>query len=410
MALSVESLQDAKEDVISFLKEQSSEIGKVVSEMSEKSKGVAASVYEGIYKTPIANRIVGRMEIAYNQFWVDKHEDKENLLKDRIDGKKNEIGKLDQSISTVRSSVETLSGLNQDTRSVQKRIDQFERKKEGLLIKQEALQAKYQRRVEKKEAFRDRRDEIADKLIGYYRERLIPIEGRVHNLDRNVDVLQFDVLADEIRNKERVANINEIKEAKRKIEEGYKDAGMSSFRVSLDRGIGQLGRVIRKGENEIDKEQGELLKQKLEITKRKEKVQKVKEKTLPYENKIYELETVKKANTKEVPVVSEVTPKVDLLKREDRFKVYEENVMPESGDVSERQKLETVEEFISKWNTKLVERRGPKARNQINMQKFVSITEFSPENKMTSEDFKKILLGNKRLMWRYRKTEILNAE
>jgi hypothetical protein len=53
--------------------------------MSARGKQIISGAYEGIYKTPGVNRLVGKMEIAYNQFWIDKKENKNIELKGKLD-------------------------------------------------------------------------------------------------------------------------------------------------------------------------------------------------------------------------------------------------------------------------------------------------------------------------------------
>ncbi len=42
--------------------------------MSDKGIKIAGRVYKGLYDIPIINRVVGKLEIAYNQFWIDRHQ------------------------------------------------------------------------------------------------------------------------------------------------------------------------------------------------------------------------------------------------------------------------------------------------------------------------------------------------
>jgi chromosome segregation ATPase len=414
MSSSTESFKNTAEGVISFLEDSSKDVKEVVSNMSEKAKNIASGIYEGIYQNSVADRIVGRIEMSFNQFWVDTHQAKEEELQEKVAVKKGEVKDWNSKIRSIASSMTELSGLGQDTTSVQKRIEQFEKKKQAVMAKQAALETKVKVRIEKKEAYIGRRNEIADKLIDYYSERITPIEARIHDLNKNVDVLDFDVMADEIRNKERTAKLNEIKEAKEKLAERYLAAGMSSFKVHFDKTITQLGRNVRSGEHEVEKEQDKIQRHKIEIEKRKEKIQKVEEKTKPYEEKIDKLEAIKRKNVKRATIEADIGPKVDLVKREEKFSLYMEQVLSEYENRAEKEKLYSVGDLVSKWNNSLVERhKGKKStriNNQISLDKFNDITEFTPDNKMTTEDFKRALLGYKKLMWRYRKKEIFDVE
>jgi len=65
--------------------------------MSEEGIKIASQVYEGLYNTPHVNRIVGKLEIAYNQFWIDKYQQKAAKFKGKIDSLDLRIGAIDES-------------------------------------------------------------------------------------------------------------------------------------------------------------------------------------------------------------------------------------------------------------------------------------------------------------------------
>jgi hypothetical protein len=80
--------------------------------MSESGKKIANQVYEGLYKIPGIKRVVGKLEIAYNQFWLERHEKKALEFKNKMDGFDIKIRALDQSKKEIESVIENLKQQN----------------------------------------------------------------------------------------------------------------------------------------------------------------------------------------------------------------------------------------------------------------------------------------------------------
>ena len=56
--------------------------------------------------------MVGKLEIAYNQYWIDRHEEKAVEQKGRMDGFDVKIGALDHAKSEIESMIENLGNKN----------------------------------------------------------------------------------------------------------------------------------------------------------------------------------------------------------------------------------------------------------------------------------------------------------
>jgi hypothetical protein len=77
---SPEELKEVEKKEVIFYDNKS-----IFEKMSDKAKKIASAVYEGVYQMPVANRIVGKMEIAYNQKIIDIYDKKMAKRKNKLD-------------------------------------------------------------------------------------------------------------------------------------------------------------------------------------------------------------------------------------------------------------------------------------------------------------------------------------
>lgn len=74
--------------------------------MSDKAKEYAGRAYEGLYKIPVVNRVVAKVEIAYKQFWADRHEEKAVKFKGKIESINQRDSLLVASKNEIRTTIE----------------------------------------------------------------------------------------------------------------------------------------------------------------------------------------------------------------------------------------------------------------------------------------------------------------
>ena len=145
--------------------------------MSEGGREIANQAYEGLYKIPGVDRVVGKMEIAYNEFWMHRHEEKAIEFKNKIDGFEVKIGSFDQSKKEIESVIENLKQQNiPGAESLQIKVRDIERQKMDLLNEEDRIHTKFEARENKMKLYASERDRVADKLIGRYNEKLEPME------------------------------------------------------------------------------------------------------------------------------------------------------------------------------------------------------------------------------------------
>ncbi|MBU0534809.1 hypothetical protein KKC62_01350 [Patescibacteria group bacterium] len=393
----------AAEDVQNFFDRPAKE---VFESLSGKAKDFATDVFEHVEKMQIGDRILGRLKITYNQFWVDKHDEKANLIKDGINKVGGRISELDEKSVEITSSMQELSGRGVITPSLQKRLNAIEKEKIRLEFDKEKKQARYNARVEKKTTFIEKRNAIADKLIEYYDGRLEPIENKISKLQLSADVMELDLKVDEIKHKDSVAKLDEIEEIKKRLET---KAGVSR------KDIREIERHLKTGRKAAEKEQKDVFDLRLEIIEQKERIQQIDEKKAePYRTKREQFEKIKEQNAANPPN-REALKQRDEARYIQGVKDLEEKVMPEAIETSSKQKLWDLDNLVENWNRELTNLNGVNARDIIKprqLKQFLRITDFPEDSRMTTANFKDVYLEYKRVLWRYKyKTGlILDAE
>lgn len=357
------------------------------SKMSEKGKNLAGKFYEGLYKIPGVNRIVGKMEIAYNQFWADKHEAKAANLKGRMDAVDLGIGALDQSKKDIETVIENLKQQKMPgVESLQLKLRDVDEKKMDLQNKKDKIQTKFEYRDDKKKLYTNERDRVADKLIGRYNEKLEPMEKQLEKLQDSKDRMDLQIAATGIKHKESMAKLADMENNKTKIENALRAAGMSDRQVRNFEAVKVLETLLADGREKIRTEKEELTRRKAEIN---QKIAKVDAKANPYRDKRGEFARVKERRPVEM--------KVETRKREEEFK-GEENVevkTRQEKEVSvENQEKSELRTFISHWNNFIYEKYKhtdlAKANRGIDVDRLLHLTGLGVDNKLDFGDFKNI--------------------
>lgn len=371
--------------------------------MSEGGKKIANQVYEDLYKIPGVNRVIGKLEIAYNQFWINRHQEKSAQLKRKMDGLDLKIGTLDQSKKKIESIIENLRSQNlPGVESLQIKLQDIDRQKAGLLNEKDRVQSKFEARENKLKLYTNERDRVADKLIRHYEEKIEPMEAELERLSTAKDQIDLLIAVTEAKRKEQLTRLGDIEKKKTQIEEVLRQTGMSEKEIRKFEAIKQLDEVlvdIREGMR-IEKENLEDLKRrKAEINKR---VAKVDAKANPYRDKRQEFVRVKEGR----PIKFDVAARQRSaeFKEEEEIRAHprseaeyeagsvlggaeKESEVEESAAVKERLQISS---FIGSWNTFLKETYKNTAK-LIDEKDFLRATGLPAKYRLDFKDFKNIL-------------------
>jgi hypothetical protein len=378
--------------------------------ISGGAKEIMSNAYEGIYMTPGLNKVVGKMEIAYNQFWMDKKEGKAARLKDKMDSFGSQNSVLENAkteISKASSMLEEmgLPGVGSNLRA--------EKKIETQISKNENKMDKLQGRIEDREnrikLFANKRDAIADRLITHYEKKLSPIEGRLGELEDQRNEIELLCISSEIKLGEQKAKVKKIEESKAQIEAVYLKAGYSDKQIRKNDSIKMLNDQINSIYTGIQLEQAKIADKRKEINA---KIAKVNRKAEPYRNKKNNFIRVKNNRPidfglKERKYADEWkgTEETEGHPREPGNDIYEKQYGYNDSENNYEivyKDMESFENLTEKWNVLVVkesehvtdeqgETRQSSEFLMIPPEEIIRATRMHPTNQMTKENFVRII-------------------
>ena len=386
---------------------------KTFERMPEQAKNIANQVYEGLYKTPGINKIVGKLEIAYNQLWIDKHQEKAAKLKEKIDGFDLRINALNQSEKEIKLAIEDLKQQNiPGVESLQIKIQDIERQKEELLNKKDRVQSKFEERENKLKLYVNERDLVADRFITHYEEKLEPLESELKKLQNYRNQLDLLAVVTEAKYKEQSAKLDNLRKKKVQIENTLHHAGMSEKEIRKNEAIKQFEKIILENQKKIRSdyslEKEKLARSKAEINK---KIAKVDAKANPYRDKREEFVRIKERR----PIKMEVAPRQkEEFKGEEKIKAHprievrpvearpvevrpvEKSISNKSGAEKEPKNKEKlpISDLLHYWNNFLREVYKNEAMlidEKDFLRDFLQLINLPKDSKLDFEDFKDVL-------------------
>ncbi len=234
--------------------------------MTDGAKELAGKAYEGVYKTPGVSRVVGKMEIVYSQFWVDRHEEKAVKWKRNMDQSDIQMKSLDSSKRQIEAIVNKLKIAGTpgfDDLSL--KLKEIDRKGEKLADKKDKFQNKFEKRENKAILHINERNRIADKLIERYEGKLKPIDDSLEVLGSKRDKINSLLDGTNERQEDMMRELNRIDREKKETEKELREAGMSEKDIRKF-GIGkEVEQVMAKMRAEIKKEKDDLEKRKAKL-------------------------------------------------------------------------------------------------------------------------------------------------
>ncbi|OGH80429.1 MAG: hypothetical protein A3I29_00570 [Candidatus Magasanikbacteria bacterium RIFCSPLOWO2_02_FULL_44_11] len=345
------------------------------------------------------NVLVGRFEIAYNQFWIDRHQKQTVEIKNKIDGVDIKIGALDRSIKEIASVINDLKRQGvPGGESLKLKLKEIERKMVVLKNEKDKLQTKFDVKENKMKLNTNQRDAVANKLIRHYDEKLEPMEGELESLATTLDETDLLVAVTEARHNGLLERLSEIEEKKTQVEEALKKIGMSAREISKFEAVTALHDILVSGRATIKNEKEDLKQRKAVIQK---EIAAVDAKAGPYRDKKEAFVRIKSGRPIEMKL-AERTKENEFTGQED-IKAHPRASRAEAAPASEKSSPETapvkegdkgrysVSAFVGGWNKHLEKDYGAAATGEmIDLDDFIGATKLPEDFKMNSKDFKNI--------------------
>jgi len=272
----------------------------IFSKLSENAKEIASKAYEGLYEIPVVNRIVGKMEISYNQFWLDRNEEKSLKLKSKIDSYDQKSAGLDDSKKKIEEAIASLQADKIPGFDILKlKAKEIEEQKEAIANKRDGAYSKFEGRRAKVGEYAERRDKIADKLVDHYEEQLKPIEENLESLNKSREQIKSSDAVFEARFKEQEASLQSVEDKRKMIKERCVAVGMTEKQINSEPHMRNLDEEVKRG-RELIAAQRKIISERFMAINRK--IIEAADKSYPYRVKRNEFLRVKARKPIEVEV------------------------------------------------------------------------------------------------------------
>ncbi len=346
------------------------------------AKSIATKAYEGIYKIPGVSRVVGKMEIAYDQVWIDRHQEKAAESKVKMDSIDMSVGVLEEAKSELLRVVQELrEGGTPGAESIEVKIAEIDRKKEGLLNKKDKEQSKVEKRQNKANLRTNERNKIADKLIDRYEEKLAPMEEKLSGLNKDKNRADLFIRATEIKHKRESDRLDEIEKRRKTVSAALKKAGLDAEK---NEAVVALNDLISSGRNKLKAEMEKLDKKREEI---KAKIAKVDGKANKFRDKREEFLRIKARKPVQIRVPERERGENTNTREGVRSHTRAEAV---DGNESTEERRE-VGALLNSWNDYIRNKFGEESMSVIHAEDFLSESGFDENIEVTLSDFKDIV-------------------
>lgn len=251
--------------------------------MSEGGRSLMSKLYKGINAVPVVKRLVAKVEIAYNQFWIDAKEGRGVNLKDKMDGLDLEMKTLNQSKTRIAEIMENLkrSG-NPGYAPMALDIKKIEQNISKIANKKDKIQSKLEGKENKIKTYTNKRDAIANKMIGNYERKLSPIEGKLDAINKQRDEMNLLIIGKEIELDAEINYFNEVEKTKNDLFQTQIDLGKSTEKAGRNKTVKMLEKQIAIGRKKIEDKKAELEKEQIKINK---KIARIDEEAQPYRDR-----------------------------------------------------------------------------------------------------------------------------
>lgn len=361
--------------------------------MPRGAKNIFEKAHEGLFDIPGVNRVVGKLEIAYKQFWSDKHQEKSATLKSKMDALDEQIRVIEQTKNEIKANVNELRSQNiPGGESLEVAIAKCSRQQEALMKKKDRFQTKLEARDNKVRMYTNERDMIAEKLIGRYEEKLKPMEKGLERLDASKNKLDLEAAVAEVKYRELGEKVTTLEAQIARQEDIYTRTGVSASGVLkiLKTQIAENYKKIREGKNDFNRRYNEIHKE----------IAKLNKKANPYRDKRAEFVLIKDRRPLDMNIQTRNSLK-EYEGREDvtgttRAYVGTPALPVETRSQSSPERVDNytfeVRSLAGKWNTYLQETYGNSSQGVLlTMQDFENTVGLRADKKLLAKEFKNIL-------------------
>jgi len=274
---------EGKSDIKETAKVISPENTKTWKEMSEEGKEIISKPYRIVEKVSFFNRVLAKMSIAYNQFRINDKEGNSVVSKNKMDVLNI---KSKASNASKNELLQIIEDMKKDgtpgVSSLLLKIKEIEKNEREINNAKDKIQSSIEKRENQIKLFANKRDQVAEKLIGHFEKKLAPIEEKLLGLEDSKNRLGLCILVSEAKHEESTRKLAVLNEKRAKLMATYSKLGYSESKTKRDAVIKLYDEQIKSSEEKIIKEIKKNTKKQNEIN---EKIAKTDAKAAPYRDK-----------------------------------------------------------------------------------------------------------------------------
>lgn len=365
--------------------------------MSEGGKKFFSDICDSIKsKMPEPTRFLGKIGVAFNQFWINKHEQRAVELKgemNKIEMQRKGLNKAKDEISKVIEKLKN-QGIP-GSESLQVKIKKLEQRDIKLLEQKDKIQSKFEDRDNKSALYTNNRDRIANSFISRYDQKLFSVESELQGLRKELVEVSSSG-GERLKNwQDQISGWEKQREA---IRAAYKLSGETDRQIRKDSAVKTLDQLIMSSQKEKAKLEKMISDKKNLINKELARLDK---NANPYRDK---REAFVRA-TGLRPVRAEVDSRTrgeafsqeEVIKSNPREKRAEENERSENSNESttensaEKENSFKASFFIESFNKQLEQKAKKKLEFIINEKDFLKINKIGKDTKINLKKFKGML-------------------
>lgn len=359
--------------------------------LPERSRNVLQRMYDQVAAEPELRRVIGKMEIAYHQIFLDRHQEDSAKLKTKLDIVDAKLEGTDEARSDIEADIAQMERDGEPgSEALKMSLQKLDRRRAKIMAERDKKQTAFEAVDNKARLRATKRDAVADRLIDTYDKELLPLESELEALQTARDEVELTVIVTEVKHKELRQRAEEIQERKERTAGNMRRGGSSE--KDIRKAMSSYDTRIYGIAEQISRDEGAIATRKLEIDAR---VAIVAAAADPYRDKREEFVRIKnsrpidikvEARTREV-VTDEETPTIGRTREFAEPGGGAETTAAPEVDTDPRPEVSS---YVSQWNEHLAA-KGIDGARPVDLGKFTKDAGIGEATKLDSDDFKKIL-------------------
>lgn len=359
--------------------------------LPERSRSVLRRMYDRIAEEPELRRVVGKMEIAYHQYFLDKNQERSARLKTSLDVVDARLQGLEEARAEIETSVADLArDGSPGSEALQLSLQKLDRSRGKIMAERDKVQTDFEAIDNKAKLRTTKRDAVADRLISAYDRELLPLETELEALQTARDQAELTAAVTEAKHEEMTTRAEGLEEQRNRIAESMRRGGVSEKDI---RRVTETFDITIEGiAAQISRDQEELAARKLEIDKR---VAKVDDDANPYRDKREEFVRIK--NSRPIDIEVETRTREAVFYGETPTEGHPRPIGEGPGasaemdaPVAEADPRPDISAYLNQWNEHLASQSADGAA-PVDPEDFTRAAGIREAQKMNPGKFKKIL-------------------